>query len=176
MYALPWSYRAWPREKRSACGVFLVFKRCLHSCVLSSMSLSSPGHQTWLRAAAFMRVTLVAHIESAPVRREVWWFPSPTHSRKIHQVLFVLFIVLLVWWIFYSDFCFLLLTMQTRRVSITPLFQVQELGLTVSTGRLRCSWPYLISPTKKFQRICRTIAFDEICVLVVLNKDIGSII
>ena len=41
----------------AACGAFLVLKHCLHPRALSSMSLSIPGHHTWLRATAFMRAT-----------------------------------------------------------------------------------------------------------------------
>ena len=59
----------------AACGAFLVLKHCLHPRALSSMSLSIPGHHTWLRAAAFKRATpsapCAAHLESAPVRWEV---------------------------------------------------------------------------------------------------------
>ena len=41
----------------AGCGACLVLKHCLHPHVLSSMSLSIPGHHTWLRAAAFMHAT-----------------------------------------------------------------------------------------------------------------------
>jgi len=57
------------------------------------MSLSIPGHQTWLGAAVFIRATQgrlwgaphVAYIESPPVRREVWWFASPTLDSLARQ-------------------------------------------------------------------------------------------
>ena len=45
----------WAKTKAKAGEAFLVLWHCWNSRTVSSMSLSIPGHQTWLRAIAFMR-------------------------------------------------------------------------------------------------------------------------